>query len=536
MRFFIGNKSKRVLALLWLLATGLNLNKAFHIDDAFHLAAAQWIEQHPFTPMSGLVLWDYGYAPIHEYNQPPLYFYFIALCGHWWSYHEILLHLMQSGFTFLTIFFFYKLAQLVAPTFALLSTAFLVLNPAFLINQNVMVDVPLLSLHLIFIYLLLKPHFTSEWMRYVLVALVLSIALLIKYTSLPLLVILLAHLVLPKKFRFLAVLLLPIGVLLLWSIWNYQEFGAVHLFRPTSALTISRVSQKLLAFVITLGAITPFSLAYAAGFIAKYQKRYWFIIPTLIIMLLAFVSLTYQGFISEKNAVRALWGFCFINAICLIYLVLDNYWPFRNYKNLKKYSQSDHFTILLWGTAISSFIILFAHFMASRHVLLVLPAVILLAAKLLRDAPANLRILALVFSASISLLLAASDWTFADTYRQEAVKTKNKLKGPGTIWTVGYWGWHWYSQQAGMKTYVAGKVQVKKNDYFVIPANLPHQEFKNYTHLKLIYQKVVPRNKITFFSCSTIPGMYSTNYANPPIKLTRLPLDTIKIYQVMQAF
>ena len=68
-------KEGLVLVFLFAIATSINLDKAFHIDDAFHLHAAQWISEHPLRPMSGTIDWSGSVEHYYDGNQPPLFFY-----------------------------------------------------------------------------------------------------------------------------------------------------------------------------------------------------------------------------------------------------------------------------------------------------------------------------------------------------------------------------------------------------------------------------------------------------------------------------
>ena len=47
-----------VLIICWLVVSLINLNKAYHIDDTFHLEAGTYIIDHLNTPMSGKINWD----------------------------------------------------------------------------------------------------------------------------------------------------------------------------------------------------------------------------------------------------------------------------------------------------------------------------------------------------------------------------------------------------------------------------------------------------------------------------------------------
>lgn len=121
-----------VLLVIWALVTAINVNKAFHIDDVFHLEAAEWIRLNPLRPMSGTINWYNISEPIFHFNQPPGYFYFVAMVGAVFGFSEVPLHLAQAVISLLAIVYFYKLLCLFQKDFALTGTCFLALGPAFL--------------------------------------------------------------------------------------------------------------------------------------------------------------------------------------------------------------------------------------------------------------------------------------------------------------------------------------------------------------------------------------------------------------------
>jgi hypothetical protein len=134
-----------VLVGLWLFATAMNLDKAYHIDDTAHLETAQWILQNPLHPMKGTINWDQTSDPIHVLNQPHLYFYLLAGWGSLFGFSEPAMHIFQSFFTLACILLIFLIAGLIVPGHALFLTVLLALSPAFVVGQNLMVDVPLLS-------------------------------------------------------------------------------------------------------------------------------------------------------------------------------------------------------------------------------------------------------------------------------------------------------------------------------------------------------------------------------------------------------
>ena len=68
------NLNKLYIFILWLILTGININKAFTIDDTYHLEAANLIAQNPLKPMSGFINWGDSPTQLFYGNQPPLFF------------------------------------------------------------------------------------------------------------------------------------------------------------------------------------------------------------------------------------------------------------------------------------------------------------------------------------------------------------------------------------------------------------------------------------------------------------------------------
>ena len=219
-------KSKYSLLLfLWIALTFINVNKAFHIDDTFHLKAAEYLVNHPDEPMSGIINWGDKPSPMYSYNQPPLFFYLIAIVIKLFGPNEIVLHLLLSIFTFLALFFFQKAAELLPIKNKKLLLFLFAFNAAFIVNQNLMIDIPILAIVLGVFYFLLKAKRTKKYNDYIAAALLTGIGLLTKYSVFPLLVILPMTILINRDYKKLFVILIPLGILFLWSLWNYYEFG-----------------------------------------------------------------------------------------------------------------------------------------------------------------------------------------------------------------------------------------------------------------------------------------------------------------------
>ena len=516
-----------VIGLLYLITTALNIDKAYHIDDAFHLEAINWIKGHPFQPMSGLINWNESKQPMYAENQPPLYFYLFAPVSALFGNGEIILHLFQSIFTLLSLIVFYKITQLLALEKGLLLTAFFAFCPAFLINQNLMLDVPLLCFTLWFLYYLLKPDVKSETRRYWTVGLILGFSLLIKYSTLPLLAVLLVALLWRKHYRYLYVLLIPIGMLGLWSLWNYVEFSNIHLLnRPRRALSFSVFSRNLTDYIICLGAIAPFSLALITGYFSKH--KFILVLTPLVALSLAFLTLiTARGRLYILTANEILVAFFLLNGLIIIGLVLISVW--KRTMTVNRFDTTD-LILLTWIVAVSGFIILLAPFIASRHVLLIIPPVLFLGGRWLAPLSFFNASQTLLVAFSVCLILAISDWRFANFYRQKATEAAAMLSGQKRVWTVGHWGWQWYAKQQGFQEVQGDSIKLRRGDYLLEPTGISRQKIPDDIELKPLRYLTEPVSWLTFFSTNYYTSFYGRGMS---WAYSRFPIDTIKVYRVM---
>jgi hypothetical protein len=226
------------LFLAWSVITAYNLLKPFHIDDTAHLEIARWIAAHPLRPMSGLLNWSGTDEPINKTNQPHLYFYLMAVWGWLFGYSELAMHALQSIFAAICIVIFYLIARRLVPLHATWLAVIFVIGPAFVVEQNMMVDVPLCAVWLAFFGVLIcKIGSNNQGARYASLGLLCSAAILIKYSSVVLFAILLISLIVERRGAQWWALLIPISSVALWSAFNLADYGRVHIFdRPAGGM------------------------------------------------------------------------------------------------------------------------------------------------------------------------------------------------------------------------------------------------------------------------------------------------------------
>ncbi len=518
-----------VILLLWAAITALDFNKAFHIDDTFHLKAAQWIEHHPGRPMSGMVNWGMDLEPIHDFNQPPGFFYLVAGTGHLFGYTEGPMHAMRSLFSLLALVCFHRLARHRAPRHALWLTALFALCPAFMVNQGLMTDVPLLAMQLLFFNLLLVPGRLPTGTRYAFAGLALAGALFIKYTVAPLLLVFPLVLVLRREWRRLPLALTPVLFIVAWSLWNLHEYGHIHLLdRKAGDPSLRGIFVKTLALLTAVGAVAPFTPVFLRALV---PKRAGWLFPAWVAGIaaaLVFSICVYAGLIPETGSDQALRVIFTLNG------VLTTAYCVRYLPRSLAPSPADTWALAAWAAGLAFFLAGFSPMMATRHVLLIIPAVLLLIAPGLDTAHFREKALAVACTATLGVLLTVSDKAFAGFYRESAPRIAREMKArtTGTVWSLGHWGWQWYSEQAGMVIYGQDRSRPVVGDILVIPEDYDTQDLARGIVKEPLATWDEPSGPATFFCVEKFAGMYTSSYGKLPWSLSGSHHKVIKAYRI----
>ncbi|MCP2043623.1 glycosyltransferase family 39 protein [Pontibacter sp. HSC-36F09] len=516
-----------ILSAVWIIATLININKAFHIDDTFHLEAAEWIQHNPLRPMSGYINWVDTDEPIHHFNQPPLYFYLIASVGALFGYNEIALHLLQSVFILISIVFFYKLAKLFNKEFALSASILLALGPGFLVNQNLMTDIPILSISVMFMYYIIKADKADAFKNLFIAALILSGGLLIKYTLLPLVIILIYKVWQQKKIRVALVLLLPVFTIAFWSLTNYLEYGGSHILgRPKNTFTPDLLLNNSVSFLLTLGAIVPFTLIFCDHFL-KSSSRYTIVRVCFgIVTCVVIVYLLVYGIPLKAPFYSLFWVAFFTNGLMLIifpYILLRRTTLTPTMK-----------LIVLWFVGLIGFIVLFAPFMATRHSLLILPPLLIIIAYTIEQISTKAIVFSISFTILLGILLSISDWQYANFYRASAPVVIKKIPSSAKVWTVGHWGWQWYSKKAGMEFYDSEKSKPEVGDYFVVPKRVYQQKIEANMKFSKVDEIICAQNMWNSLTTAHYARFYHTYPQFIPWFVSLTPVDSIIIYKIIE--
>jgi 4-amino-4-deoxy-L-arabinose transferase-like glycosyltransferase len=533
-----------VLAAIWAIATAVNLTKAFHIDDTAYLLIAQWIGAHPLHPMSGTVFWGEVIEPISRINQPHLVFYLMAVWMRLFGTSEVAMHVLTSLFTLGGIVVFHDLSKRLLQRDSALPVALLFLGPAFLPSQNVMVDVPLLFFYLLFFWGLVRASAGESGARGILIAaLAAAAAVLTKYSGLVLVPTLVWFIVRQRRWQTAWVLLIPILAIGAWSGFNYWDYGHIHLLDRLSSGTLARGMRRVPEWLMGLGAVAPlFALAGKRTFLGSRSLCLAAGVVSLLFGLQ--VGSMYLG-ISDHESV----AIHRVNSVLALAFAANGLWLMLSACAGVLRARATGLTdvgaecLAVWLVGAAAFICLFSPFMAVRHVLLVLPPVILSLCAHQAKTGGRARVIAvLALSLAQGLALAASDWRLADVYRAEA-RALREAQGPSRrIWFTGHWGWQWYAEAEHMLPYQyePGQSRLAVGDVIVEPVLVSHQEVTREDHWRLrhLQDVSIPTSNWTFVrTMSTMPygGFYSVTAIGLAWKFSTQPLDAFTISEVVRA-
>ncbi len=524
-------RSTVALGAIWLFATLIDLDKPFHVDDSFHLEMAEWIMEHPGQPMSGMITWDDGRVPMSIANQPPGFYYAIALTGKLFGYCETPMHLMRSLFTLLAIVCFHRLARRYHAAHALLLTALLALGPAFLVNQGLMVDMPLLAVHLLFFDLLLRERTPRRWMQLALAGLVMGAAMLVKYTTAPLLALFPLALWMRGEKRMLGWSVLPLVVLLLWSWTNVCEFGYPHLLsRGEESVVFMKAVRRAGSWICCLGALAPFTLLFVGALVPAWRKHSTWLLSAFAAGAGVLGLLVWTGMVPECASDNILRVAFIANGVLLTIFFA------RMAAVGKAIPNADRWILIGWMLGVTLLVIVFAPTMGSRHLLLVLPPLFLISAPALDGLPASPRWMAVCLTAMLGIALAVADKAHARFYQHGAQMASAELAAYHPKWSVGLWGWQWYSRRSGMLIYPddpLARHQLGVNDIVVKAEGVHQQNLDPNIKLRAFRTWAEPRPWWTFLYAADMGSLYTSDWPRLPWRFDRDAHNSITAYRVM---
>ena len=237
-----------------------------------------------------------------------------------------------------------------------------------------MTDVPLLAVWLIaFEWLLLAGDDPApRW--YWLAGVAIAAACLIKYSSLALIPAFAIVAGSMRHWRALAALVVPLLALSAWSVWNWLDYGGIHLLGRPTAFRLPVIGVHALEWLAALGVAAPFGATW-------WRQRNWgrlYLVPQSITVLAALaVFVSSREAVPDRPQAPLLWAAAVFTGLTLALHVAAGAW--RQWRSTAAPIDRDRLVVLVvWTLGGAGAIIVLAPFMAMRHLLLALPAILLL--------------------------------------------------------------------------------------------------------------------------------------------------------------
>lgn len=528
-----------LIFIIWAVATLINITKAVHIDDTIYLEIARQMVANPLHPLSGEINWVNTQEPIYRISASPLLWpWLLSGVMRVMGESEIAFHLLVAIFTLAAILFFYALAEHFAPRYAMVLTALFALGPGFLPSQNLMLDVPMLAFWLMFFWsILCVQNDEDRSRRYALAGLAVALACLTKYTSLVLMPLMLLHLVLERRWRYLWALLIPLSALVLWSTFNIYDYGRVHLFEREggsahyAGIPFAELPRRFMDAVVCFGAVAPFALV-CLSYLRVRTKGVCLLGAGVVCFLLAVVwAFVFQG----EDLSPALLSALFIASAVL--LLGSTLWEIVAALRADKAS-NEIIMLASWVLITFAFIVLGAPFLAVRHILPAVPAVLLIVGNRILPLVSERALkLSLTVTICLGLGVGIADWQFAALYRNEAPRIRQRMPAQARVWFMGHWGWQWYAVKSGMQQYDLKRSQLQPGDYLVVPHSIGAIPIAaQYASLLQKRETLASPGSSAFgvrtFGLAPPGGFYGGGLHALPWRLSSEPMELFTIYQI----
>ena len=526
-----------ILGLMYVATLSINLTKAVQIDDTAYLEVARAVIHNPLHPLSQTINWHNTQEPIFTINQPPFLSYFLALILVVGGGSELVLHLAWSIFSLAAIVAFYLLAEPSSRPTAMFLTGLFVLSPGFMPGQNLMFDIPLMAVWLLFFLALLSARSDPGGRKYFLAACCMTIALLIKYSSLVLPCVFIITVLYRRDWKALAYLALPFGALALWSISNYFDYGAIHILGRTinPGAPVFALMKRFIAITAGLGLVSPFAALFMMQKRPGRTQISWLCGAALLGLAVFFLAIRDD----QSKTTAAMWALlCFAGSFAFFFLPYSLYKGMRVIDSEQRRQASDRNLVLgLWVVGTSAFLVLFASDLSIRHIFMMLPPILLWIGGYLENhgTHAPTQVIVLVLTAALALSISISDYDYAGIYRDAATLIKSSFPQRTRLWQLGHWGWQWYAMKQGMLQYDTVTTRLQPGDYLVIPAGVDQQQITDSDGSRLqdfeTIQVAAPAATwIRTMYPYQVGGYYSFNFPTVlPIEYSREPFTfTIK--------
>lgn len=537
-------RTKLLLALVCALCAGLPiLHKAFTIDDTPVLRVAEQISQNPLKPFDCRINWFADPQPIFEVTtNPPFLSYVLAPFYSIWGLNEPALHIPMLLFLILGAVAMVFLSQRFAGG-SLWPLLLLISSPAVIVSVNLMRDVPAMALSMASIAAFIKGSDQRQAWLLALGASLGGLAMLTKYSMLTLFFVLGLYVLLERRPRDLRWLLIPAGMLGLWSLQNILVHGSTHLgFLGSHRFGENGFTllEKFGGMLVILGSLVwlwPAALLFD-GLRRRWARLLLWIISPIAVRLL-FSTMPIPA--ADAPISLFMWGGAGLALLVWILLEFSSLLRESAPTGEAKGSPARRDLLFLFGWAGTSLItaVTGVSFQAVRHLLPALPALLLLATlffqasrggRTLRWALAGCVLSQIGLSGAIGL----ADAEFADAGRAFIRDELPRLRESGKeIWFCGNWGFRTYAEEAGLEDALFRPPMPPTGALLIRPLITHKSRFNPELEKRLKKWKEFPYpGRLPLRTMGPGAGFYATTPGKIPFRFSREPKEVFQIFEV----
>jgi len=492
---------------IWIIFSIVNFNKSVTVDDTFYIEQAKWIAKNPTKPLSGSINWMDKSRPIYNENNPPLFSYTLSFFMFFFGENIAVFHFVTSLFLLGLLFYVYKITKFLTLNSLNFWLIFFI-SPMLIINQNIMLDIPLNFFLFGSFYFFLKSEETEFYAYFG--SIFLGFAFLTKYSALAFWIIPFLYFIKTKKTVYIKTLLIILCVMIFWFTWNYYEIGNIHLFIRKKNIHFEY--EKILSFIICLGNIMLFS---SFSFFKTSNKNKKIYITILSVLFFIPTTLYLMGEIERSIYFYSYTLLCFLfGTLCIYHLA-----TFLNKKS--------PLNIMLIASVLYTILILYASpFIATRHFI---PIVLLIG--LLISSNFIFPKFLIVLNIAWTFMIGVSDVCYSQIYQNISRNISAKF-APNKMYTLGHNGWQYYSQKNKINFYDIDSSKLKDGDIMIIPSNTNNQLIDSSLKMEII-DIIVPKPNINTFFIGRKLAPYGSNYMNfVPFIFSTSPVDSFYIYKI----
>ena len=462
------------IGIFILLTLGPYLNKAVHIDDSLFVWTAEQILKHPGDFYGFDVNWIGHTVPMSVENcNPPTTSYFLAGVMAVFGEREMALHAALLLVAFAAAAGIFQLARLWCER-PLLAAFIAMSTPVFLVSATtLMCDVPMLAAWIWTVVFWERALKDGRAFHFLAAGLFAGLAVLTKYSALPLLPLLPILGVFRKRNLggWLLWLAVPLAMIELYQLGTGKLYGQGLISAAADYAAQTR-------FGVAGGCVNKaiIGLAYAGGCLLPvlfFARRLWtkreLLIGSGLATAAAAAALWATGVGSQFDwSFRLQMGLMLVAGIHLLLLAAAEFWR-----------QPDAISLLLalWLGSGMAFATVLNWTVSARSFLPLIPPAAILAVRGLTRKISAVEKPAVYFwplacSATLGVLVAAADYSLASSARTAARQLAAEYQSPtNKLWFQGHCGFQFYLEKSGAFSVDFSRSVLAPGEIMIVPSN-----------------------------------------------------------------